>query len=133
PAGSGFLTADEMRDVWLTYDSHRHGPRVVFPFRSIPYAYLKWNEGAVRRREVRAGERVVLYREGEYGSTAFLLQGSGVVHFYTGAGEEAAGSVGLLGRLFRRKSVDSGERQFGRRTATRPGNQLVLGRMACLP
>src|SRR5207245_3713582 len=57
PAGSGFLTADEMRNVWLYYVSPTRGPRIVFPFRSIPYAYLKWNEGSVRRIEIERGQR----------------------------------------------------------------------------
>jgi Fe-S-cluster-containing hydrogenase component 2 len=130
PSSSGFLTADEMRDVWLSYHSPKHGPRVVFPFRSIPYSYLKWNEGAVRRREVAAGEKLVLIREGEYGSTAFLLQGTGLFHFYTG-GKRADEPPSFFGRLFGRKSGDSNG-EWGRHVATRPGNQLVMGEMGCL-
>ncbi|MBN9118120.1 MAG: cyclic nucleotide-binding domain-containing protein [Planctomycetes bacterium] len=130
PTESGFLTADEMRDVWLAYHSPKHGPRVVFPFRSIPYAYLKWNEGAVRKREVVAGEKLVLYREGEYGSTAFLLQGTGLFHFYVG-GSRSGDRPSFFGRLFGRKP-SGGEGEFGRHVATRPGNQLVMGEMGCL-
>ena len=63
PAESGFLTADEIRNVWLYYVSPARGPRVVFPFRSVPYAYLKWNEGAVRKWEIAPGERKELCRE----------------------------------------------------------------------
>ena len=31
PSESGFLTADEMRDIWLAYESPTRGPRVVLP------------------------------------------------------------------------------------------------------
>ena len=79
PSNSEFLTADQIRDIWLEYNSPTRGSRIVFPFRSIPYSYLKWNEGSVRRWEIAPGEKKVLCREGEYGSTAFLLQGTEVV------------------------------------------------------
>jgi Fe-S-cluster-containing hydrogenase component 2/CRP-like cAMP-binding protein len=126
---SGFLTADEMREVWLRYESPTRGPSVLFPFRSIPYAYLKWNEGAVRRWEVQPGSRKVLCREGEYGSTAFLLQGTGQFEIYARIGSPAV-KPGLLSRLLGRKPrPDTGEGQLVR-IAT--GDELVLGEMTCL-
>src|SRR5262249_10195788 len=82
PSGSGFLTADEMRDIELEYVSPTRGKKRVKPFRSVPYAYLKWNEGAVRRIVIKPGERRELCREGEYGSTAFLLTGAGEFWIY---------------------------------------------------
>lgn len=42
------------------------------PFAEIPLPYLKWNDGAVRRRPFRTGD--VLGRQGEYASTAFLIR-----------------------------------------------------------
>jgi Fe-S-cluster-containing hydrogenase component 2/CRP-like cAMP-binding protein len=41
-------------------------------FSGVPYAYLKWNEGAVGRLKCQPG--TILCREGEYGSTAFLIE-----------------------------------------------------------
>jgi Fe-S-cluster-containing hydrogenase component 2/CRP-like cAMP-binding protein len=41
-------------------------------FQEVPYAYLKWNEGSVGRVELAPGQ--VLCQEGEYGSTAFLIE-----------------------------------------------------------
>ena len=130
PAGSGFLTADEMRDVWLAYESPTRGPQVVHPFRAVPYAYLKWNEGAVRRWVIPAGEKRVICREGEYGTTAFLLQGTGRFHIHIKGRAAAADNAGLLARLFGRGGgPDAG---LGAKVRSLPGNQLLLGEMACL-
>ena len=134
PAGSGFLTADEMLDVWLAYRP-RDGeePRVVFPFRSIPYAYLKWNEGAVRRWEIPAGEKRVICKEGEYGTTAFLLQGTGQFHIHTRGPKAAAAKPGFFGRLLGLGGLARpADRDIGQLIRTVPGDQLVLGEMACL-
>jgi Fe-S-cluster-containing hydrogenase component 2/CRP-like cAMP-binding protein len=130
--GSGFLTADEMLDVWLAYVSPTRGPRVVFPFRSIPYAYLKWNEGAVRRWVIPAGQKRVLFREGEYGSTACLLQGTGLFSFYTAGSRSAPQRPGFLARLLGRSNSSPRKDDPGQLVATTPGNQLVFGEMACL-
>jgi Fe-S-cluster-containing hydrogenase component 2/CRP-like cAMP-binding protein len=132
PSGSSFLTADEMLDVWLAYVSPTRGPRVVFPFRSIPYAYLKWNEGAVRKWVIREGEQLVLYREGDYGSTAFLLQGIGLFHFFSGGRPAARHAPGWFERLLGRTSAAEDASTLGQWEITRPGNQLIMGEMACL-
>ena len=42
---------------------------------ACPYAFLKWNEGAVGRVDCRAGQ--VLCKQGEYGSTAFIIEAGG--------------------------------------------------------
>ena len=133
PKSSGFLTADEMQNVWLLYTSPTRGPRVVFPFRSIPYSYLKWNEGAVRKWEIAPGEKKELCEEGEYGSTAFLLQGSGTFEVYARA-KEAEAKPSFFGTLFgstakpkRKKGGDPGNLL---RAAS--GDELVLGEMTCL-
>ncbi|HSQ55981.1 MAG TPA: cyclic nucleotide-binding domain-containing protein, partial [Gemmata sp.] len=126
---SGFLTADEMRDVWLRYDSPTRGPSVIFPFRSIPYAYLKWNEGAVRKWEVQPGSRQVLCREGEYGTTAFLLQGTGQFEIYS-RGVPGKSRPGFLSRLLG-VSQPSGAVD-GQLVRVATGDELVLGEMTCL-
>ena len=130
PQESGFLTADEMQAIWLVYNSPKHGRRVIHPFRAIPYAYLKWNEGAIRRWVLRPGESKLLCREGEYGSTAFLTQGTGLFDISRRKDPPAQAPAGPIARLFKRRAGarDEGERLI--RTA--PGDELVLGEIACL-
>jgi Fe-S-cluster-containing hydrogenase component 2/CRP-like cAMP-binding protein len=135
---SGFLTADEIHDVWLAYQDPRDVdadgkptgvPRVVFPFRSIPYSYLKWNEGAVRRWEIQPGERKLLCKEGEYGSTVFLLQGTGAFEI-SGRQQMGEEQPGLLGRLFGAKP----KKKTGPETVFRVagGDEFMVGELACL-
>ena len=130
PRASGFLTADEMRDTWIVYRSPSRGLMVVYPFRSIPYSYLKWNEGSVRRWVLQPGESKLLCREGEYGSTAFLTQGTGQFAISRRDDGKAAPAPGLLARLFARRSAAAPD--GGRIVRTAPGDELVLGEMACL-
>jgi Fe-S-cluster-containing hydrogenase component 2/CRP-like cAMP-binding protein len=130
PPGSDFLSADEVRAVSLRYTSPSRGPHDVFPFRTIPYAYLKWNEGAVRRRVIRAGERRVLCRQGEFGTTAFLLAGTGRFHIHVRDAGPAAAAPGFLARLLGRAT--SADPDPGPLRRTLPGDQLVVGEMACL-
>ncbi len=131
PSESGFLTADEIQDIWLSYESPTRGNRVVFPFRSIPYSYLKWNEGAVRKWEIAPGERRVLCREGEYGNTAFLLQGTGTCEVYvrprsTGKAKDRGFFARLLGLGGK---TDEGPEELIR-VAT--GDEFMLGELACI-
>ncbi|HEY2910840.1 MAG TPA: cyclic nucleotide-binding domain-containing protein [Gemmataceae bacterium] len=138
PAGSGFLTADEMRGIALDYLSPTRGLHQVYPFRSVPYAYLKWNEGAVRRIEIPPGQRRELCREGDYGSTAFLLAGRGEFRIYEWEAERAAPRSWmdrLLGRSAKQTQPPPeplGHPDYGWLKATRKGTELVLGEMACL-
>ena len=127
PKSSGFLTADEMRDVWIVYSSPSQGRIVLYPFRSVPYSYLKWNEGSVRRWVLQPGESMVLCKQGDYGTTAFLTQGTGEFVISRLDEKPSDASPSWLGRLFARRS-DPAERVI--RTA--PGDELVLGEMACL-
>jgi Fe-S-cluster-containing hydrogenase component 2 len=135
PTGSGFLTADEMRQIVLEYQSPIRGKVLVHPFRSVPYAYLKWNEGAVRRIEIAAGQRRELCREGEYGSTAFLLTGAGEFWIYeweNSPAESLSWFERLLGKKPNRTLPIGWDPDYGKRKFTRQGNELVLGEMACL-
>lgn len=130
PEGSEFLTADEMRDVWLVYESPTRGPRVVFPFRSIPYSYLKWNEGAVRRWEIQPGDSKVLCEEGDYGSTAFLLQGTGTFEIRVRPPAPPS-KPGFLASLFG-DSRPKRPKGHGDIVKVSSGDELVLGEMTCV-
>lgn len=132
-AESGFLTADEMKEVWLLYDSPTRGKRVVFPFRSVPYSYLKWNEGSVRKFEIQPGERKVLCTEGEYGSTAFLLQGTGTFEIYV-RGARPPRPLSFFEKIFgKKKDKDAAtSTDLGNVVAYRTGGDLVLGEMTVL-
>lgn len=41
-------------------------------FLRIPKAFLEWNKGAIRRRQIKAG--TVIAREGEFGNVAFVME-----------------------------------------------------------
>jgi len=45
-------------------------------FAGVPYAFLKWNEGAVGRLDLKPGQ--LICEQGKYGSTAFLIEKGGV-------------------------------------------------------
>jgi len=73
-------TVYQDRDPWADQPAD-HRPQTIpadtlaqMPlFSGIPYAFLKWNEGAVGRLE--CADQHVLCRRGEYGSTAFVIEG----------------------------------------------------------
>lgn len=123
PAGAGFLTAEEMLAVELDYIDNRGQQRRFAPFRTIPFAYLKWNEGAVRLRAVSAGE--ILCRQGQYGTTAFLLK-SGSYEIVAEPRGQAGG--GFFGRLF----GSAGQSGKGTVIATVGSDALILGELAAL-
>ncbi len=50
-------------------------------FAGVPYAFLKWNEGAVGR--LQAPAKMVLCKQHEYGSTAFIIE-SGTIDVVVG-------------------------------------------------
>jgi len=129
-AESGFLTADEIQKLWLWYDSPRSGKRVVYPFKFVPYSYLKWNEGAVRKWVLKPGERKELCVQGVYDNTAFLLQGSGSFEIYVRNEDDAAAKPGFFGKLFGGSRAAKTEYGPLRRIAS--GDELVIGEMACL-
>jgi Fe-S-cluster-containing hydrogenase component 2/CRP-like cAMP-binding protein len=57
-------------------------------FAGVPYAFLKWNEGAVGRLKCSAPS--VLCRRGEFGATAFVIE-NGEIELLVGPEEELAG------------------------------------------
>lgn len=88
----GVVSADELTKLPL--------------FEGISHAFLRFNEGAVVRRRFRDGE--VICREGEFGSTAFLIE-QGTVEIYLAsplkhvksAKKGRAGRHGLFGLVQR--------------------------------
>ena len=127
PAGAGFLTAEQMMDVEIEY-ADEHGETKQFaPFRSIPFAYLKWNEGAVRRRSVEAGE--ILCRYGDFGSTAFLLR-SGSFELLKPESDTAGPEKGFFSRLLGKSG--QGRRPAEKIFLTVDARVLILGELAAL-
>jgi Fe-S-cluster-containing dehydrogenase component/CRP-like cAMP-binding protein len=135
PLPAGFLTADALCEVKLTYEEEGGRARTLFPFRDISYPYLRWNEGAVRQRHLRAGD--VLCRQGEFGSTAFLL----VEGEFTGeethddaqaeATEEAP--AGFLSFLRGRRGASRARQEsFTDKFTLLAHRDLILGEIACL-
>ncbi len=119
-----FPTAVELPAEEFTYEDPRDGiVRKIKPFALIPFTYLRWNEGGVRRREVVAGD--VLCRQGEFGATAFLLKSGEYEVSVTPAAETK--TLGLLGRLFSNRNAPA-----ERVVATVTPANLILGEMACL-
>jgi Fe-S-cluster-containing hydrogenase component 2/CRP-like cAMP-binding protein len=129
PLPEGFLTVDQMREVVLDYN--RNGQRVAFyPFRDIPYAYLKWNEGAVRRRRLK--DKEVFINEGEFGTTAFLLErgkfrGQQTKQDESGDTETPKGFLSFLRRVASKKKGG-----FVDGFPLSAENDLILGEIACL-
>ena len=53
----GLLSAAEMLAIELHYrDRTNKVQKSYWPFENIPFAFLKWNEGAVRKRTLRPGD-----------------------------------------------------------------------------
>lgn len=124
PLPAEFPAAADLQAITVPYADEDGRPTPFRPFAAIPFAYLRWNEGAVRVRRVKAGD--VLCRQGEFGSTAFLLQEGTFDVWVAPAKPTAAG--GLLGRLLSRRTAAAPFKVF---TAA-AGRDLILGEMACL-
>jgi Fe-S-cluster-containing hydrogenase component 2/CRP-like cAMP-binding protein len=123
PAGAGFLTAEEMQSLSLDYQG-----KAFKPFATIPFAFLKWNEGAVRRRVVEPGE--YLCRYGDYGSTAFLLESGSFELLKPEGTPKPPAKPGFFARLF----GGTGERPRPPESAflTTGSQALILGELAAL-
>ncbi|REJ92420.1 MAG: 4Fe-4S dicluster domain-containing protein [Planctomycetota bacterium] len=103
-------------------------------FAGIPHKFLQWNSGSVVRRHVHAGE--VLCREGEFGTTAFIiLKGtfSGSVRTPIAAPHKsrARGLRRLLGKV---SSSLFAEQEAAAKAAcfTMTPADLIFGEMTCL-
>ena len=131
---AAFLTADEMLAVRLEYRDPATGRTATFrPFEGIPYTFLKWNEGAVRKRTIPAGVTgVVLCEADTYGTTAFLLEegGDGAFVFRPQVNAPAGEPRGFFDRL----RGGGGKPRFGpvEEQHERSHLDLILGEMACL-
>jgi CRP-like cAMP-binding protein/Fe-S-cluster-containing hydrogenase component 2 len=113
-------------------------------FAGIPYRFLQFNGGAVVRRQLQAGE--VLCREGEYGSTAFIIV-RGRFEIFLGSQRGRVQSVrarGLRGwfgglRTFLQDGGGSakladvaGLSIAGQQRIIRTEEDVILGEMTCL-
>jgi Fe-S-cluster-containing hydrogenase component 2/CRP-like cAMP-binding protein len=136
PAGSDFLTAEEIRAVRVFYvppGKPADQGRVIAPFASVPFAYLKWNEGAVRRWVIKPGQKKVLAWGGEYDTTAFLLAGTGKFNAYETVKEHI--KPNWIGRLLGKEEETVVRRELGakiNKAGPIPGTVLLLGEMAPL-
>ena len=124
PLPPEFPPAGELQGISLPYPDEAGQARHFRPFAAIPFAFLRWNEGAVRVRRVAAGD--VLCRQGEFGSTAFLLQ-EGSFDVYVSPARPAE-ATGLLGRLLSKRGATTPIKVF----TAQAGRDLILGEMACL-
>ncbi|MFO0800152.1 MAG: cyclic nucleotide-binding domain-containing protein [Gemmataceae bacterium] len=135
PEGGDFLTAEEVRNIRVYYvppGKPADQGRVIAPFASVPFAYLKWNEGAVRRWVIKPGQRKVLAWGGEYDTTAFLLTGTGKFNAYETVRETL--TPGWIGRLLGKEEQTVVKRELGPKINANPipGTVLLLGEMAPL-
>ena len=115
-------------------------------FKALPYKWLQWNQASIVRRQLREGE--VLCHEGEYGSTAFILNsGEFGVHV---PGSKRKTSVapqhnpfkpGFLVQLTRSLRGRAGSKPVTKPKSRPPTGQpdftmtpddLIIGEMTCL-
>ncbi|MCC6509679.1 MAG: cyclic nucleotide-binding domain-containing protein [Pirellulaceae bacterium] len=116
-------------------------------FRGIPYKFLLLNAASITRRHLQPGEE--LCREGDYGSTAFLIEGGSFeikiksqtdLRLQT---KQASGLLGWLGRLTTGTTPSTDKRgprllDAGGQTVTsnqpiiRTVDDRILGEMSCL-
>ena len=117
PLPAGLLTAKEAMALTLK----PAGAVPYKPLADIPFSYLKWNEGAVRRLNVKVGD--FLCREGEYASTAFVLESGEYEVLEDPLPEPRRGLFGLL---------PAAGRTPGQRVAMVSSEDVLVGEMACL-
>ncbi len=113
-------------------------------FSGIPYKFMQFNGAAVVRRILQPGD--ILCREGEYGSTAFIIL-DGKFEIFLGAGrgkvktEPAKGLRGLLGGLSTKLFKSGGEPKLSDVSASslpedqrlfRDKQDVILGEMTCM-
>ncbi len=100
-------------------------PEIRRSFRGATPAFLRWNEGSIVRRRFRKGE--IMCREGEFGSTAFLIETGNVDIYLNSAMEHAtsSGKGGILG-LFKKFTVDHVLRKDTRGDASNEGRHITI-------
>lgn len=113
-------------------------------FSGIPYKFMQFNGAAVVRRMLKPGD--TLCREGEYGSTAFIIL-SGKFEIFLGSGRgkvethKASGLRGLLGGLTTVVSKLGGSAKLADIGAVRleenqrifrDAEDVILGEMTCM-
>ncbi len=113
-------------------------------FSGIPYKFMQFNGAAVVRRVLKTGE--TLCREGEYGSTAFIIL-SGKFEIFLGSGlgkvetQKAGGIRGLMGGLKTvvnkiggsAKLSDVGAARISENQRIfRDESDVILGEMTCM-
>lgn len=136
---------DEMKEEKKDGDIVTADELIKYPlFSGIPYKFLQFNGAAVVRRVLKEGD--VLCREGEYGSTAFImLSGEFEVFLNTTRGavqnESAGGIAGLFGGVKtvlkkiggRAKLGDVGAAQLGENQRILLSSEdVVFGEMTCM-
>jgi Fe-S-cluster-containing hydrogenase component 2/CRP-like cAMP-binding protein len=138
------ISAKELNSFRLHFTGieSRQLRQIASLFRQVPYPYLRWNEGAIRYRQLKAGE--LLCKQDEFGSTAYLLM-SGRFELWIRP-KDAPRYQGFFSRFFSfggKKdsgpengdvlSDDVAKRYLGNRIPSLLDvNELILGEMACI-
>jgi CRP-like cAMP-binding protein/Fe-S-cluster-containing hydrogenase component 2 len=121
-------------------------------FQGVSTTFLRWNDGSVVRRRFQPGE--VICKEGEFGSTAFVIESGKVdVRIRTPLShvrQERAGGFGLLGRVVSRlvnREVEKREGesggsyipvdapvslQYDKPVAVLTPDDIIFGEMTCM-
>ena len=100
-------------------------PEIRRAFRGASPAFLRWNEGSIVRRRFAKGD--IICREGEFGSTAFLIE-SGSVDIYLNtrlSHAKSRGRGGLFG-LLKTFTVDLVSRRDDRRDGEHEGRYIPV-------
>ncbi|MFK8115507.1 MAG: cyclic nucleotide-binding domain-containing protein [Rubripirellula sp.] len=136
---------DEMKEEKKDGEIVTADELIKYPlFSGIPYKFLQFNGAAVVRRVLKEGD--VLCKEGEYGSTAFIiLDGEFEIFLNTTRGavrnEKAGGLAGMFGGLKtvlekaggRAKLADVGAAQLAEdQRIMRNSDDVILGEMTCM-
>jgi len=140
PLPSDFLTVEQMQnDVSLSYkkttvdkEGKETSENIQFnPFRDISYPFLRWNEGAVRRRRLR--DKEVICTQGDFGSTAFFLEkGKFEVEIESkeGGAEPETDATGFWSWFGSKKKA--AQTSTAKKFTLAAEDALVLGEIACL-
>ncbi len=112
-AMNSVVTAEELLDVEVGKDKTKL-------FRSLPYKWLQWNAASIVRRRVNKGD--LLCRQGDYGTTAFiLLKGSYGVWFKDPHAVKK-----------RKKASSNGALPPGEPDVIVGREEVILGEMVCM-